>query len=254
MKIRDITAVSILCAVLLAIGFLFTPLMKQVRSTSWDIAIQLVARIFNIQDIVVSQSTTDKINTLTAENVRLTSELVDYKRLREQLGAPAFASFTAIPAHVIARPIDTLKSQYVINKGIANGVSIGDSVVVQGSVLIGFITELSQHTAIVQTLFASKTSVTAETTSEDTEAAPARGLITSQYQLSLIMKTIPRDSVVTIGQHVVTTSNGNQIPHGMMIGTIETVTRPGNEAYQQADITVPYNPDAIEAVTILSAP
>lgn len=66
------------------------------------------------------------------------------------------------------------------------------------------------------------------------------------------MGTIPRDASLTIGQNVVTTSNGSQIPYGVVIGSISSISKPENEAYQQAVIQLPYNPDTVEAVTVLA--
>ena len=187
------------------------------------------------------------------ENIRLKAELGDYARLKAQLGSETFGSLTTIPAHVIARPIDTLNSSYVINKGIADGIPSGAPVLVQGSVLIGFTRELSEHSAIVQTVFHPSTSVTVETI-PNTEEKVARGLLKSQYQTSLSMETIPRDAPIAVGQKIITSSNGTTIPYGMILGSVASLTSPEHEAYQSAIIDVPYDSDNISAVRILLVP
>lgn len=253
MKRRNIIAVAILATVLLALGFFATPLMKNARAFTWDIAVRATARVAGIRGIEISDSALDTLAKISMENIRLKTELSDYVRLKKQLGSPSFDSLKAIPAQVISRPIDTLTSSYIINKGIADGISSGAPVLIEGSVIIGFTKELSEHSATVQTLFHSSTSLTVETTGNE-DGKVARGLLKSRYQTSLSMETIPRDAPIKVGQHIVTTSKGEQVPYGMIIGTISKLVSPENEAYQQATIDTPYNAGAIDAVMVLGTP
>ena len=252
MKKRNVVALTILLLALLVAVFSFTPIMQHARNRTWDQIVRIVSIVFRISNASPSQSTEDQLKRLTMDNIRLTSELTDYKILRDQLAAPAFESMQPIYAHVISRPIDTLQSEYVINKGIAEGIGSGDAVVVNGSALVGFVSQLSLHSAVVQTVFNPSTSITVQTVVTDSGSTPASGLVTSRFQTSLSMGTIPRDASVTTGQSIVTTSNGEQIPQGIVVGTISSVSKPENEAYQQATIELPYTIDSVEAVTVLA--
>lgn len=253
MKKRNVIALSILAIVVFGLAFFATPLMRHARNAAWDSWIIINARIFGIDGISISASALDTLTKTTMENIRLKAELSDYQRLKTQLGSPTFDSLQAIPAQIVARPIDTLTSSYIINKGIAEGVSNGAPVLVQGSVLVGFIQNLSEHSATVQTLFHPSTSITVETIPNN-EEKPARGILKSRYQTSLFMETIPRDALVHVGQHIVTTSKGNYLPYGMLIGSVSSLSNPENEAYQSAVLEVPYDTNAIDAVTVLVAP
>ncbi|MCE9643554.1 MAG: hypothetical protein K8Q97_04585 [Candidatus Andersenbacteria bacterium] len=252
MKRRNKLVFGILAIILIAILASFTPIAQHVRNRTWDQIVLTATTVFRFHDNGGSQSLEEKNKQLTLENTRLASELIDYDRLRSQLKAPSFDGMQAISAHVISRPIDTLQSEYVINKGIEEGIGSDEAVVVNGSALVGFVSQVSLHSAVIQTVLHPKTSVTAETVVTDSGATPARGLVTSQFQTSIHMGTIPRDATLSVGQNVVTTSNGSQIPYGIVIGSISSISKPENEAYQQAVIQLPYNPDAIEAVTVLA--
>lgn len=253
MKKRNVIALTILLIVIGGLGLYATPLMRNARHIAWDAVVKVTARVFGIEGIEVSTSALDTISKTTMENVRLKAELSDYIRLKTQLGAPAFDSLEAIPAQVIARPLDTLTSSYVINKGIADGISADTPVLVNGSVLLGFTKELSEHSAVVQTLFHPSTLVTVETVPLEEQKA-ARGLLKSHYQTSLSMETIPRDSAIAVGQNIVTTSKGELLPYGMVIGSVASLMSPENEAYKSAIIDVPYDSDAIDAVMVLRIP
>lgn len=253
MKKRNVIALVILIMIVGGVGFYATPLMRNARHITWDSIVTVTARVFGVDGISISPSALDTISNITMENIRLKAELSDYVRLKTQLGAPAFHSYTTIPAQVIARPIDTLTSSYVINKGIVDGVSVHAPVLVNGSVLLGFTKELSEHSAVVQTLFHPSTLVTVETVPSSEQKA-ARGLLKSHYQTSLSIETIPRDSAIEIGQHIVTTNKGELLPYGMIIGSVASLINPENEAYQSAVVDVPYDIDEIDAVMVLRIP
>ncbi|OGY36566.1 MAG: hypothetical protein A3E36_03170 [Candidatus Andersenbacteria bacterium RIFCSPHIGHO2_12_FULL_45_11b] len=252
MRKSAVIALSAFGLTLLIAGLFFTPIMQHARNRTWDQIIWVVSKVFRIPDSSPSQSTEEQLKRLTLENIRLTSELADYARLRDQLAAPAFDSMHKISAHVISRPIDTLQAQYVINKGIADGIGTGNVVVVHGSALLGFVSQLSLHSAIVQTVFHPDTSITVETVTKDSEIPPAQGLLISLFQTSLSMETIPRDAEISPGQNIVTTSNGQQIPYGIVVGAVSSVRKPENEAYQKAAIELPYAIDSVKAVTVLA--
>ncbi len=254
MKKHTIIALLILGAILLGLGFFATPLMKNARAFTWNMVVHASARVFGIGRVDISDTEIDIIKKFSMDNIRLSAELADYRKLKSQLGTPAFDTTKKVPAAIISRPIDSLTSQYVINKGIADGVSEGAPVVVMGSVLVGFTTKLSEHSSTVETLFSRNVSVTVETVSKDEGTASARGLLQSRFQTSLEMNTIPRDASVTEGQSVVTSNKEQTIPYGMVIGTISSITKPENEAYQTAVVDVPYNVDALDAVVVLVAP
>lgn len=247
MKKRNSVLISIVTIALIVLGLLFTPFMQKIRHSTWD----TLSTFLHKQDSEESQTEKETILSLTLENTRLRSELNDYARLRTDLKAPAFESMRAIPAHIIIRPIDTLQSTYIINKGITDGISVGDACIVQGGVLVGFITDASEHSAVLQTILHPNTSITAETVVTDEGEKPARGLITSQFQTAIRMATIPRDATLHQGQTVVSVSNGLTIPHGMIIGTITNIQKQENEAYQQVDIELPYNINNLTTVMVM---
>lgn len=254
MKKRLIMLGTLLGVLVLGLGFFATPVMTHARGLAWDSFTLMTAKVFGIKNISISDADIDTISKLTKDNVRLSAELTDYRRLKDQLGTPAFDSLKKIPAAIISRPLDSLSSEYILNKGISDGVTENAPVVIQGSVLIGFTKELSAHTSVVETLFSRTTSVTVETVSRDDNVSSARGLLKSKFQTSLEMNTIPRDANIEVGQQVVTSNKEILIPYGMVIGTIASLEKPENAAYQSAVVDVPYTIDSLDAAVVLVAP
>ncbi len=254
MSRRSIVAIATLLLFVIFILFLQTPLMSAARSKTWDVFTATVAKTFRIRGFQIDQSALDHIEQLRAENARLKAEVRQSRITSEQLGTPKVENMHAVPAAVVSRPLDTLKSQYVISKGIQDGITVGSPVVIQGSILVGFIQTVNENSAVIQTLYHPSTHLTVETVPEDSEKPVARGLLQSRYYTSLHITTIPRDVEIKEGEPIVTSIKEANLPQGMLIGTIESIWNPEHEAYQEARILMPYDIDQIDAVYVLVAP
>ncbi len=254
MKKTSSAALAILVLLVAALAFLQTPLMSQVRGATWNSWSNVISKTVGLGDINTSQTVIDQNAGLRAENARLQAELIDYRRLRQQLGSPAVADLRAVPAAVVSRPLDTFSSQYVLNKGLAQGLTRDAPVVINGSVLVGFITDISANTSILTTLLSPRTQITVEISNPDAEALPARGLLQSRQYTSLIVTTIPRDVTLAVDQTVVTVAKDRNLPYGLVVGSVASIISPENEAYQSARLRLPYDPDLIDAVHVLVSP
>lgn len=250
---RSTIALSALTGLIVLLLFLQTPVMKSIRGFAWNTTVRTVGAIFNF-DIEDTSSVNDDLNRLTAENTRLKAELADYKRLKLELGSPSVENLRTVSAVVVSRPLDTLQSKLILSRGSTDGIAIGDPVVVNGSVLIGTITAVQAHSAELTTLFSPESSITAEGTHDDEEILPAQGLVKGVYYSSLLFTTVPKDTRLQAGQSVVSATDDTKIPHGLVIGTIESVSSKEFDAYQEATIIPPYDIDTIRAVVILTQP
>jgi len=266
MKRRSKIALIFLGLIIVGLLALQTPLLATIRGQAWRIVIGSVGRVFKVGALDVETSVLDQLQKLQVENVRLRAHEKEYAQLKEQLGSPSFSSLRAIPATVEARTIDTFHSQLIINKGSAEGVTLGAPVVVHGATLVGFITELHEHGGILQLLVHPSTGLSAEVQQEQSP----RGLLVGQKFTALKLITIPRDAVLEQGQPVITvahdrelvseagksviTTAGQNVPAGLLIGHIGTIYRAENEAYQEAIVQLPYDLDQLRAVNVLVLP
>ena len=251
MKKRNSIVLSVVGIVVLVIAFYQTPIMDGARGIAWSAWVHGVARVFGIGGIDSNPGVISSMQELRLENIRLRAELKNYGHIREQLGSPSFDNMRAIPAEVISRPIDTQHASFVINKGVDDGATAGAPVIVQGSVLVGFIRELSGKTSVVETLLHPAVNITVETIKTDDETPIARGSLRSRYRTMMYMTTVPRDAPLDVGNDVVSASKGAEIPYGMIIGTVADVRDPENEAYQEAKLKVPYDLDSVDSVMIM---
>ncbi|MEX0650020.1 MAG: rod shape-determining protein MreC [Candidatus Andersenbacteria bacterium] len=254
MKSRTIVALGALAALLLVLAFFQTPVMRTARLATWSAVTALVGKAGGLGDVEPAPEVYTQINRLQAENIRLKAQLRDYVRLQTQLGSPAFESYQPVAARIVGRPIDTFQSQVVVNKGIRDGVSIGSPAVIHGSVLIGFITEVNERSAVVTSLLHPQTNLTAETVPTDSEKPAARGLLQARHFTSLHLTTIPKDIELIEGESVITTAREGAVPAGLTIGSLTNILSLEHEAYQEARVVLPYDIDRLDAVVLLVAP
>ncbi len=249
MRRRSKIALGILVLVIMALLALQTPLLRKIRISTWSLWVQSVARVFSVGPLNISQDVATQVRQLTSENVRLRAQQADYVRLKEQLGSPSFESYRIIPGEIVSRTLDTFQVQLVINRGAKDGVIPNAPVVVYGSTLIGFVTAVAEHASTVQLLLHPSTSLAVEVLAENTP----RGLLIGRQYTSLRLTTIPRDSQLQSGNDVVSVAREG-LPYGLLIGRIGAASREENAAYQEAVVTLPYDPDKLRAVSIIVLP
>lgn len=251
---RSTITLIVLGVIVLVLAFFQTPLMHGSRQFVWDGWTRLVAHVFRIKDAYENSTIENRLQDLVSENTHLKAELADYQRLRQDLGSNTVESLRPVNAAVVGRPLDTLQSELVISQGIESGVAIGDPVIIHGSTLIGFVSETTQRSAVVQTLLHPNTYVTVEVVNEDEGAPPAKGLLQSKSYAALYVTTIPRDVTIKKDQSVVTVSEDVKTPPGLVIGKVSSIESEEHDAYQTARITPDYDIDTVRAVTVLAKP
>ncbi len=246
---RSVKLLLVLVILVAGIGLLQTPLLRTTRLTLWSWGSTLASRVGWIDATEFDAADTDQLGRLRAENIRLRSELANYSTLREQIRQPSLEASRSIPGLVVGEPLDVFRTHLLLNRGADSGVVIGAPVVMGGSTLIGFISELNDRTAVCRLLWHPATSFSAEVV----EAEFARGLLMGHLYTSLMLTTIPRDATVASGQSVVTAAQ-DLVPAGLVIGHVERVYKEENEAYQQARLQLSYDPAKIRAVSIIVPP
>lgn len=249
MRARAQRALLILVAVLLVLGVFQTPLLAAVRSRVWGSWVVLVGYITRQEEITTAQAARER--ELLAENIRLKAELWDYQRLRHQLGTPGFTDFRAVPVAVVGRPLDTFQSKFLLSKGARDGLTLGAPIVIQGDVLLGFITELKEEVAVGQLLLFPETALAAVVMSPDSATMAAAGLVRGRHYTALRLTTVPRDVPLKTDQAVVTEARPGVLPFGLLIGMIRDVQSSASDVYQEATLALPYNVDQLRAAVVL---
>ena len=250
---RSVVILSFLGLLIVGGAALQTPLLRQTRNWAWTGWVSTVARLLHIE---LEEPDQQRLEKLISENIRLHSELKDYTILKQNLGSPSFEGFKAIPAAFIARPIDTFHSEFIISRGAHEGITLMAPVVIQGSTLIGFVSELNDHTAIVRLLTHPSTTLAADVIDPtlSVDEISTSGLVQGKSYTSLFLTTIPRDKPLHEESRVITQAKPGELPAGLFVGTVKTIRDQKEGAYKEAILDVPYSSGEIRAVNVLVLP
>ena len=254
MKTREQSLLVALIVAIAALLFMQTPLMTPMRAVAWDSWSRMVGGLFGVEGLADDGSITEQLQHLRHENLRLTAELADYRKLRADLGTTHIDDHRPIPAGIIGHSSAGITPAFVISRGTAQGVSVGDPVVVLDNVLVGVVQEARDESATVYTLLHPEVSLPAETVPTDQDVLPGRGLLSNSFQSALFLETIPRDVQISEGLSVVTAADESGMPYGLLIGKIESIDSQEYDAYQQARIVPPITYSDLSAVTVLAKP
>lgn len=228
-----------------------TPLMRRTRDWFWQVWIGTVGNWFRVGSLAVDESVDRQFQQLAAENVHLKAELRDLAEVQKQIGSAGFEEWESIPVRIAPMPLDPYKIQFAVNKGAQEGVHLGAPVVIDGPILIGFVTELQEYSATVRLLFHPETGFSGEIEADEISG---RGLVTGDSFTGIKMVKIPRDMQLVAGMPVVTSEELDKIPGSIFVGEIERVLNDQHDPYQQVIISAPYRADELRAAVILISP
>jgi rod shape-determining protein MreC len=197
---------------------------------------------FNAITSVFSNS---KLQKLQEQNQILTKKLVDQdkliednKALRDQFDTKDARSANLIPADVVGAPGFlpgfSVPENYTLDKGEADGIKVGDAVIV-GSNLLGRIIKVTRNLSNVQLVTSSTASFTAITLETN-----ALGVVRGQGGGNFILDNVVLSDNLKIGDMVLSKGSvdveGNGIFPGLVVGKITAVSKNPSDLFQRAKI------------------
>lgn len=177
---------------------------------------------------------------LIAENSRLRA-MLDYKSTRYQYELAAGA--------VISRDYGTWSNSLIIDIGSSDGIARDMAVVVPAGV-VGFISEVYDHSARVQLLTDPRTSIGAivqRPESRVSSVVRGNGSVPTEPQFVNIAK----DADILEGDTLVTSGFGSIYPKGLFIGTIVSIHQNENDFVKYAVIRPGVDFSKLEEVFVL---
>lgn len=168
-------------------------------------------------------------NTLSGELALLREQEGENKMLREQLGLVPKEKFQLEASFVIGQNPQKLGSWILIDKGSSSGIETGMPVIAYEGILIGKIDEVYSQISRVVLLSDFGSAVN----SVDLETG-TKGIVKGEYALGIIMDMISQLDIVNVGDMIVTSGLGSDIPQGLLIGKVKEVRASKDELFQQA--------------------
>lgn len=208
----------------------------------------------NVRDFFLSiGQLKDENRTMVKENQNLLAEnakLRDMERenifLREQVGLLPRDKFELEAVSVISQDPQGSGNWIEINKGSSEGISEGMTVIVSQGILIGRIQQVFSGKSKVM-LLSNPKSVIGVAVSQ----SGAKGIAKGEYGLGVIVDSILQADIVNVGDEIVTTGIGGDVPRGLLVGTVQQVRPSNDRLFQQAVISSPINVSKLETVFIV---
>jgi rod shape-determining protein MreC len=188
---------------------------------------------------------------LVLENIRLREIEAENALLRDLLNfAQQNPSFDLAGARVIGRVIaqDPSNLQRTLTLDVGKEVGIARNMpVITDRGLVGRISDVGDGWCRVLLIIDVSSSVNALT-----QSTRASGLVQGQVDGRLVMRSIPQEDVVSVGDTVFTSGLGGNFPRQILIGQIVEVERKDYELYQTAIIQPTVDFDHLEAVLVIT--
>lgn len=183
-----------------------------------------------------------------SELVELREVASDYQRLSELFKYTSLIQnqeFIAADVISNADPNAPLRT-IIINRGTRDGVSVGMPVITQLG-LIGRILNVSANAAQVLLINDESSAISGRL-----QTTRAQGSIVGQASGDLRMQFIPLDASVQIGDIVITSGLGGNLPADIVIGQVTSVRQQEFELFQDAVVRSLNNFSTLETVLVIT--
>lgn len=173
---------------------------------------------------------------LIRENMSLTSQLAslseekrENESLRQQLGLLPRNKYNLEAGIIIGQDPQKLGSWLAIDKGSTSGITSGMPVIVSDGIIIGKISETNISSSKIDLLTSSSSSINAVDLNTG-----AKGIVKGEFGLGVIMDMIAQTDIINIGDEIVTSGLGGDMPKGLLIGKVREIKITQDKLFQQA--------------------
>lgn len=152
--------------------------------------------------------------------------------LKLQLGYIMETDLIQVTARVTARQVSPDAATIAIDRGSDDGLTIGDPVIVEEGVIIGKIFQITSKSATVRLLSDRRSNAAATILNNDRTL----GIVVGSSGTLLDFDFIPQSTELEVNDVVVTSGLEESVPHGFVIGIINSISSNETDPFKQAVI------------------
>ncbi|MCX6798312.1 MAG: rod shape-determining protein MreC [Candidatus Falkowbacteria bacterium] len=192
-----------------------------------------------------------EVSRLTVANTKLKEAGAENNKLRQYLNFLVPAKYKYLMTNIISQPAllgaGDAENDLILDKGSKDGLRLGLAVINEDGIIVGKITELKDRTARA-CLITNYNCELAATVQNQTRTI---GLTDGSLGLTIKMSFIPQSEKINVGDTVITSGLGGNIPRGLVIGKVIQVDNKSNEIWQELNIEPLINLDNLTIVTVV---
>lgn len=164
--------------------------------------------------------------------------------LRSQLNFNARLNLELIPARVVSVQPDNTRQFITIDRGSSSGLKKGQAVVSSG-VLVGTVDEVNDYSSKV--FLVNDPDFRIRAVAQD---GRAQGIVRGQIGRGYVFEKVAQSETMSPAEQVVTAGSG-QVPQGILVGTIESITKADNAIFQSASLKPLVDLNSLELVFVV---
>ncbi|MDD2766552.1 MAG: rod shape-determining protein MreC [Candidatus Moranbacteria bacterium] len=238
-------------------AWIFAPVQSVVMTVIYP-----VQKVFSVMAFEFSALYTffGSIGELKDENIRLEKERLslvvenaqyaDVQRendeLRKEIGLLPREKFDLRAATVIGRDVSGMGNWISIDKGANTGMKEGMSVIVDKGIFVGRIVEVFPASARVMLLSNGESLISGVSVESE-----AKGIVKGEYGLGLILDMVLQKDTIKVGDTIITSGLGGDVPRGLVIGTLQNIHLSSDKLFQKATIVPPLRFDQMRYVFVI---
>lgn len=223
--------------------------VQRVLSGIFDGLTNTFGALRDLQELRQTNQDLQRLNEeLLLENVRLREFEAENRSLRDMLQfTQENPTYVTQPAAVIGRDPSPYQQYITINAGSREGIDVGMSVLTTGSALVGRVSEVGLGSSKVQLLIDSNSAVNVRI-----QSSRATGLAEGQFDGSLLLSFIPLDDPLNVGDLVLTSGLGGNLPRGLVVGQVTDVIKRDIDTHQSANLRPAADFNKLELLLVIT--
>ncbi len=186
---------------------------------------------------------------LLVDNSRLADLDREVQRLRQQLDfQQAQPTYDVVAADVVKNDRESSKKECTINKGKDEGLAKGMAVTSPEGLMVGMITDVTAHTALVTFIIDDSIHVSAVV-----QDSGEQGIVVGAWQESkrLLLREVDKNAKIAQGQRIVTGNLTNGVVPNLLVGSVYSVQKEDISDTQVIEL-IPYADfDKLRTVSIV---
>jgi rod shape-determining protein MreC len=228
-----------------------SPLQNELSSLAQDLS-DLVQTFRDLRELRRRNEELQSLaDSLMVENVRLRELESENETLRQLLQftqANPTLSYRAaeVVGHIIGQDPSNLLRYIIIDVGTGDGIAKGMPVVTDRG-LVGRIVEVSSRSSKALLITDVSSSVNAII-----QSSRATGVVEGKADGGLVMKYIPQQVTINVGDIILTSGLGATFPKRLVIGQVTAVHKRDIEMFQQAEIKPTVDFERLEIVLVIT--
>ena len=203
-----------------------------------------------VGNVTADESTLSGLREYNAELVEQFTRMEEYRqeneRLRALLDLKDSSDVDGVGARIIGRSAEAYSQTVTIDKGSADGVDTGLTVMAASGVVGQVVSPVSEHTATVRLLTDPASGAAALV-----QTNRAEGIVRGSLEGLLYLENLEADAVVNPGDVVVTSGKGGSYTKGLVIGTVVKVDSQQGDVSRRVVVAPNDTASALEEVLVV---